>query len=68
VAYQRDRGDNFPKEYHRNASHFFGGDIEEFGYLLTNDGTWLVKSGNSKKGILPQKLTRILNGEEFLIR
>ncbi len=44
VAYGRDRGEKDSGfSYHLNADHFFGGDIQEWGYLLTKEGVWKVK-------------------------
>jgi len=44
VAYRRDRGEkDVDFDYHLNADHFFGGDIQEWGYLLTKEGVWKVK-------------------------
>ena len=45
VAYGRDRGETgVGKKYHGYVPDFFNGDIEEFGYLFTQEGQWLVKS------------------------
>ena len=45
VAYGRDRGETgVGKKYHGYAPDFFNGDIEEYGYLFTQEGQWLVKS------------------------
>jgi hypothetical protein len=47
VAYHRDRGEDFDQSQHKSVPDFFDGDIEEFGYLFTQEGEWLVKSGYS---------------------
>ena len=53
VAYGRDRGEkNTGKEIHGSVPEFFNGNIEEFGYLFTQEGQWLVKSGYSSR-IMP---------------
>lgn len=45
VAYGRDRGeDGIDKKTHSSVPDFFNGDIEEYGYLFTQEGQWLVKS------------------------
>lgn len=47
IAYTRDRGedaaDNKPIT-HTGIESFFNGDIEVWGYLITNNGEWLAKS------------------------
>ena len=46
VAYGRDRGEKgVDKRLHPSVVGFFKGDIEEWGYLFTQEGEWLVKSG-----------------------
>ncbi len=67
VAYHRDRGESLQHASHRNIQSFFNSDIEEYGYVFNRKGEWLVKHGYTKKGIMPQLLTRILSGEEYLI-
>ena len=44
VAYHRDRGEEHQNCEHRDSEEFFNSDIEEYGYLLTKEGEWLVKS------------------------
>jgi len=45
VAYGRDRGEKeVGKKSHSSVPAFFNGDIEEYGYLFTQEGQWLVKS------------------------
>ena len=45
VAYGRDRGETgVEKKSHSSVPGFFNGDIEEYGYLFTQEGQWLVKS------------------------
>lgn len=58
VAYGRDRGEEDVEfKFHANAEDFFLGDIEEWGYLLTKEGVWKVKSCTSDE---------ILNLEDVL--
>jgi hypothetical protein len=61
VAYHRDRGDIFRQEQHDDVEDFFNGDIEEYGYLFTLEGRWLVCSGGPVV-----ELERALNGEDVL--
>ena len=45
VAYGRDRGETgVNKKSHASVPDFFNGDIEEYGYMFTQEGQWLVKS------------------------
>jgi len=45
VAYGRDRGETgVNKKSHSSVPDFFNGDIEEYGYLFTQEGQWLIKS------------------------
>ena len=45
VAYGRDRGETgINKKSHASVPDFFNGDIEEYGYMFTQEGQWLVKS------------------------
>jgi hypothetical protein len=62
LAYGRDRGETTVKKYHSSVSDFFNGDIEEWGYLLTQEGEWLCKKayGDSQD---PVAITYILSGE-----
>jgi len=62
VAYERDRGeeDVDPRE-DPSVAEFFESDIEEYGYLFTEEGEWLVKSShNGIEGVIP--LTYALSG------
>lgn len=43
MAYHRDRGEEFSQQTSSNREAFFKGDIEEYGYLFTKEGEWLVK-------------------------
>ena len=68
VAYHRDRGEPHQQNQHISPENFFVSDIEEYGYLFTLEGEWLVKDGGSSKRAQPQKLASILSGFEELIR
>lgn len=67
VAYHRDRGEPMQMKQHISPENFFKSDIEEYGYLYTLGGEWLVKSGYSSKTSKPQKLASILSGFETLV-
>jgi len=67
IAYHRDRGEPHQQKQHISPENFFASDIEEYGYLYTNEGEWLVKDGGSSKRVEPQKLASILSGFEELI-
>ena len=67
VAYYRDRGENFNQRQNISPENFFASDIEEYGYLYTLEGEWLVKAGYSSKKVEPQKLASILSGFETLV-
>jgi hypothetical protein len=67
VAYHRDRGEPMQMKQHISPENFFASDIEEYGYLYTLEGEWLVKSGYSSKTSKPQKLASILSGFETLV-
>ena len=67
VAYHRDRGEPMQMKQHISPENFFASDIEEYGYLYTLEGEWLVKAGYSSKKAEPQKLASILSGFETLV-
>jgi hypothetical protein len=67
VAYHRDRGEPHQISHHIAPENFFASDIEEYGYLYTLEGEWIVKDGYSSKKAKPQKLESILSGSESLI-
>jgi hypothetical protein len=60
VAYGRDRGEeDVEKKLHSSKENFFDGDIEEYGYLLTKEGDWEIKSAyNRTRGV--EKLEEVL--------
>ncbi len=61
VAYGRDRGeDDVEKKLHSSKENFFDGDIEEYGYILTKEGDWEIKSAyNHTNGV--EKLEAVLS-------
>jgi hypothetical protein len=62
VAYGRDRRETgVDPMSHASVSDFFNGDIEEFGYLFTKEGEWLVKSAYSRTEKDPVSLTYVLS-------
>jgi hypothetical protein len=67
VAYHRDRDEDLQIRKSKTVEDYFMGDIEEFGYLYTLEGEWLVKDGYSSKKTQPQKVASILSGFESLI-
>jgi len=63
VAYGRDRGEKgVDKIKHESVSDFFNGDIEEYGYLFTQEGEWLCKSAYAGYKT-PVVIDYILSGE-----
>ena len=64
VAYGRDRGEEDVEfDYHANAQDFFNVDIQQWGYLLTKEGVWKVKSCTSDE---IQNLEDVLTGLKVL--
>lgn len=61
LSYKEWRGENCPPKKHKSVSEFFDGDIEEYGYLYTSEGEWLVKSAYSRIEKDPVPLMYILN-------
>lgn len=45
TSYKEWRGEDCPFDEVESVSAFFEGDIEEYGYLYTAEGQWLVKRG-----------------------
>jgi len=61
VAYGRDRGETgVGKKIHGSVPDFFNGDIEEYGYLFTQEGEWLCKHSHAKE---PVVVDYVLSGE-----
>jgi hypothetical protein len=49
VFYGRDRGeDNVEAKEHADRTAFLLSDVEEYGYLLTKEGVWLMVDGHKK--------------------
>lgn len=67
IVYHRDRGESLDIRIHENKEAYFSSDLEEYGYLFTLNGEWLVKSGYSNHKTSPQKVSSILNGSDVLI-
>lgn len=44
LSYKEWRNEDCPPQVHKNRDEFFAGDIEQYGYLFTKDGYWVVKS------------------------
>ena len=42
VAYHRDRGEPFNSRSNRDLDCFLNSDIEEYGYVFTKEGEWIV--------------------------
>ena len=67
VFYGRDRGeDGTEAKTHLDRNSFLRSDVEEYGYLFTNDGEWLMvdghKSPNTRDFVL---LEDVLNKNEY---
>ena len=63
VAYGRDRGEeDVDSVEHESIEDFFNGDIEEYGYLYTAGGDWLVKKADSRHEPEPVPLNYVLSG------
>jgi hypothetical protein len=48
LSYKEWRGEECPPMEHKSVPDFFNGDIEEYGYLYTAEGEWLVKRAASR--------------------
>ena len=59
LSYGEWRGEDCPPQSHPSVSDFFEGDIEEWGYLYTQEGQWLVKEGYGKKE--PDVLSQVID-------
>ena len=44
LSYKEWRDEDCPPDSHASVRDFFDGDIEEYGYLFTQEGEWLVWS------------------------
>jgi hypothetical protein len=59
LSYGEWRGEDCPPQSHPSVLYFFNGDIEEWGYLYTQEGQWLVKKGNSENP--PEVLSGVID-------
>ncbi len=57
VAYARDRGETLDIRKDTSVINFLKSDIEEFGYLFTKEGEWIVIG---ERGRTPKKLVDII--------
>ena len=49
VAYSRDRGEGYrPGRVDKSVEAYFKSDVEEYGYVFTREGKWLVNGANLK--------------------
>ena len=62
VAYHRDRGEEYiAPRVNASVAEFFNSDIEQYGYLFTEEGEWLVKGEGD-----PVTLPYVLSGTVFI--
>jgi hypothetical protein len=53
VAYHRDRGEEFRKpRVDHSVEGYWRSDLEDYGYLFTHEGVWMIK-GFSSEGPIP---------------
>ena len=57
MSYKEWRDEDCPPQEKQSVKGFFNGDIEEYGYLYTAEGQWLVKPYRAKE---PQVLSKVL--------
>lgn len=66
VAYHRDRGEEYCEpRVDASVSQFVSSDVEEFGYIFTEEGEWLITNGShdsSWREAVP--LSYVLSGVE----
>ena len=62
LSYKEWRGEKCPPKKHKSVPDFFNGDIEEYGYLFTAEGEWLVKKAYSNIEQDPVPLAYVLSG------
>jgi hypothetical protein len=56
VAYHRDRGeDYYPPRVNKSLEEYLEADNEEYGYVFTLEGEWLVKSWDEESPVVPVK-------------
>lgn len=61
LSYKEWRDEKCPSKRHGSVPKFFDGDIEEYGYLYTAEGEWLVKKAYSNEKD-PVPLAYVLSG------
>ena len=61
LSYKAWRDENCPPQNSESVSSFFNGDIEEYGYLYTAEGEWIVKKEYSNEKD-PVPLAYVLSG------
>lgn len=49
LSYKEWRGENCPPQILKSREEFFSGDIEQYGYLFTKEGHWVVKAHGDPK-------------------
>jgi hypothetical protein len=62
LSYKAWRDENCPPAHDESVPKFFNGDIEEYGYLYTAEGEWLVKKSASQVETDPVPLAYVLSG------
>ena len=62
LSYKEWRDERCPPKRRETVSLFFDGDIEEYGYLYTAEGEWLVKKSGSQVERDPVPLAYVLSG------
>ncbi len=53
MSYKEWRNEKCPPKRHESVPKFFSGDIEEYGYLYTAEGEWLVKRADGREDPSP---------------
>lgn len=61
LSYKEWRNEKCPPQRRASVPLFFGGDIEEYGYLYTAEGEWLVKKAGSQVERDPVPLAYVLS-------
>ena len=62
LSYKEWRDEKCPPKRRASVPLFFDGDIEEYGYLYTAEGEWLVKKSGSQVERDPVPLAYVLSG------
>ena len=61
MSYKEWRNEKCPPQRRASVPLFFNGDIEEYGYLYTAEGEWLVKKAGSQVERDPVPLAYVLS-------